>query len=434
MVEQEIGLRCLKCGYALRGLPARKCGDCGHVCLRCPECGASQIANEAQNRLLLQMRARAVKLPGRIQGAQITFLVILGVLWTAIGFIGGAASGEMELAGHIVMGGMAALCACLVRLLAFRLRHALTAAGSAATFLMAPFAVGLFCAWGNAHVRGAPVLVLAAYVSAGAVIGALGAEVIGWAILWMFAKDVDRELLTRAYRGALSDRILHGDQTKPTKKLMYCTHCAAELPALTSVTCSDCGLQQVTCPTCGKHCGVSDALAGMLDVARVTQGVSAGIRVVVRASMAAIMWVWFVAAMDRIMRYSAAPWNWAPRGGFRISVDPVDVMPLLFLVAALTWFVFKRAAVSSALLCMGMVLTAVWFVLQNGYRSGGRPWTWVVVLAIGAGAASLVASFLGWVVRASLPTRRVAMLEEVVPELARDPVPSPAPAGTRAGT
>ncbi len=416
-MEQEAGLRCLKCGYALRGLPARKCGDCGHVYLRCPECGASQIANEAQNRLLLQMRARAAKLPGWIQGSQIIFLVIIGVVWTAIGFLGGAASREMDLTGHLVMGGMAVLSACLVRLLVFHLRNALTAAGSAMAFVMIPFALGEFCAWGNVRAEMACLLALAAYVVGGAGIGAWGAEVIGWVILWMFAKDEDRMLMTRAYQGALSDRLLHGVEMRPARNLMYCTHCAAELPALTSSTCSDCRLEQVTCPTCGKHCGVSDALGALLSVGSLTQSVWAGFWVAVRMPATAVMWIWLVSRADEIIRHS----SWlAGRGGAVVSVDPFEVMSLLPPVVILTWFVFRRGAVSVALLCMGTAFTVGWFARENGFRSVGPPWIWFVILPIGAGTASLLASFLGWLVRASLPTRRIAMLEEVVPELARE--------------
>lgn len=432
MVEQEIGLRCLKCGYALRGLPARKCDDCGHVYLRCPECGTSQIANESQNRLLLQMRAKATRLPGRIQGAQITFLVMLGVAWVVAGFGGGEAAPEMSVTGHFVFAGIATVAACLVRLLVFQLKSPWVAMVSAMAFLMITFSLGLLCAWGNAHVPIANLLVLAAWVAAGAAIGGRGAEVVGWVILWIFAKDEDRVVLAGAYQGVLNGRLRNDDSATPTRQLMYCTHCAAELPALISVTCADCGLQQVTCPTCGKRCGVSSALAAMLEVARLTRGVSAGVWVLVRAVMAAIMWMWMVAALLDAVVPGVTRWGRSARIAAQISVAPRGVVYLLIPVALLTWLVFKRGAVSRALLCAGMVLTAIWFVVENGPRSVEVPPLLVVILAIGAGAVSLSASSVAAVIQAWLPRRRVAVLEDVVPELARDPAPSPA--GTRTGT
>lgn len=431
MVEQEAGLRCLKCGYALRGLPARKCGDCGHVYLRCPECGAPQIANEAQNRLLLQMRARAMRLPRWIQGAQITFLVVMGVWWWSIEFGGGAASPEMSLAGHLVVAGMAALSACLVRLLVFQLKSPWLASGSAMTFLMGTFAVGLLYAWASDYVDIVDLLVLGAYVAAGAAIGARGAEAIGWTILWLFAKDEDRVVLTAAYRGALSER-LRGDGAKPARDLMYCTRCAAELPALVPATCEDCGLQQVTCPSCGKHCGVSDALRGMNRLGETMRVVSAGVWVAVRMLGAAYVWRMMVERIDLTVRLSdsgivgmAGGWIWVP-------ADWKNTEILMLYVALLTCFVFMRGAAVAASFAMSMVLLA-WLVLPFDYGSAlAETWGEVLVLAILAAVVSLLASSLGWLVRAMLPKRRVAMLEELVPELARDPAPSPA--GTRTGT
>ena len=113
MAQEMEPLICLKCGYALQGLPARKCDDCGHVYLRCPECGTSQIANEAQNRLLLQMRARAARLPQQMQVGQMALLTAAGVLWIALGFVFGSNHGAVSITGLAWLALWAAFCASL---------------------------------------------------------------------------------------------------------------------------------------------------------------------------------------------------------------------------------------------------------------------------------------------------------------------------------
>lgn len=418
-------LSCLKCGYALQGLPARKCDDCGHVYLRCPECGASQIANEAQNLLLLQMRARAAKLPGRIQTAQISLLVALGVGWIVTGFIAGASTRNGDLWddtwAHGLLALPAGLFAALVRLLTLRTRRWWVGAGGSAALIAGAFALGLLLSTAGGYARPPGFWMQGALVLVGAAVGAAGATLVGWVLLWLFANDTDLVLLVDTHRTAARGRLL-GDANKDSDQaqdLAYCTHCAAAMPPLAPRQCDECGLRQVTCPTCRKHCGVSDALAGMVQLGHITRAAAAGMRVgartIVLPLLAMAMFGLAVECLEGSSLSRARPPLW---GLIWIPADTMSLTWLGFVVALLTWFVFARGALASAVLNALLTLAAGAIALVQGHTSLRAIYA-VIVLAVGAAGVSLAASLLATIFRAGLPGRRIEALEEVVPELAR---------------
>jgi hypothetical protein len=429
MREQET-LACLHCGYSLQGLSAHKCESCAQVYLRCPECGTSQVANEAHDRLLRHMRTRAARLPAIIQKLQIVFLIALGVGWTVAGFAGGDSSSQMESTDRLLFALAAGFCAAQVRLLAFRWRNSWLAAVASAAFIAVPLAIGVFfiVAWTNAPRT--HLLVYLATTGLGAATGATAAPAIGWLLLWMFARDADRALLTDFNRGTSTPRRFADAPRPQLRHLHYCTHCAAELPALSSSLCDECSLHHVTCPACEKPCGISDSMAGIANLWTITRTATAGLRVAARMVALPILWFMLGDSLYRSIAFLSQIVTYPPAARLSATLRLLlSLNGVSLLVAILTWFIFVRDALAAALLNMLVVLSVGHLLRLDRNDPAGD--SALIILALAMAPVSLLASFLAKAVRVLLPKRRAALLEQFVPELARD-VAVPSPKGTEA--
>ena len=158
------------------------------------------------------------------------------------------------------------------------------------------------------------------------------------------------------------------------------------------------------------------------------RAISAGARVAVRFVAGVFLWMWLVQLTVAALYSYRVPLRGPFVGFVWIPGDLLIVTWMMVAVASLRWIVFVRGTVAATAVITLVVFLTGWTVTGLWDTSSGfgfshpdeRVRSAVLVTVAAAAVVSLVASLLAMLVKAVLPRRRVVMLDQAMPELARE--------------
>ncbi len=416
-------MQCEQCGYPLTGLPAGKCAQCGHVYVRCPECGTTLPANEPQVRLLTKVRLLVKRVPRIVQVTQMAYLVVVGMAWVVFGFIFGSAPGNpqrlIDIETMAWTGVFAMASGMVTRMVAFRLRSATRSYWYSSLFIgccwMLPFVLGMAAGIQTSRLlRDAELVILwIVIVFVGSLAGAAIMPAIRAAGLRILLLKDQRTYLDERYQASLKASVIARKTNEtPERHLMFCTRCAAELPAMTPQKCPACELQRVKCPTCQEHCGTLPSLVAMQNADHVLRQ-SALVLMVAWRSILLTMALWVMALMfsETLVRGrfgSGAIWVGAPLRAEHVVVFAV-------WISCLRWLVWPgRSVWATAGLCA--MSAGVAYMLGTATKA-----TYLgLATAIGlAGGFALTAAAIQFFISAVLPKRQLEIVDAAMPQMAQ---------------